>query len=67
MVVMKLRAMVEINDIVHVHTIKGESYNRTFSLEFMIAQRQTKPINNEYAHNYSVSDLHNYFFLESIC
>lgn len=29
---------------------------------FMIAQRKSKPINNEYVHNYSVSDLHNYCF-----
>lgn len=28
----------------------------------MIAQSKTKPINNEYVHNYSVSDLHNYCF-----
>lgn len=30
---------------------------------FTIAQSKTKPINNEYVHNYSVSDLHNYCFL----
>jgi len=28
----------------------------------MIAQSKPKPINNEYVHNYSVPDLHNYCF-----